>query len=480
MGICRKPRGIPRNDREHPTSDTHRLFDTKRQLCSMVIVQKSMQSGRQMEHRLTGSVESFFAWAARHGSFGIVCRTGIRGKLDVQRLVQAIQITVQRDAFLSAKQTRSGTWFGRLDVASVPPAITTICRKSSHHWQELFEDELNSDSAGRHSPAERGNIRAIILHGTTQHDLVLSVDHTICDGKALVGVIRSVVLVYSRLSTGQGEPSADHAKCFTPPLEALVSVPRRADAFFNSLTKKSVIRASSAKFRLLADTEHEEQNRIVFETLSPDETTVILQNARSIGLTITELMAIRLSEIWQAQQSRRSSFQMQINVDLRRNLGFGDPYQSGLYSFWDTAELPTNTELVPVIFQWIRCLTETAGVDSCIPPLGFRMLAAPLLTLCDRMMGPVATSDISLSNLGRISFPDSESEIEVESMHFAASQRRFGSLLQVTATTVQDQLCFACITREGISTLNGRLVLSDLIERLLRRPRITAMEMAVH
>lgn len=433
-----------------------------------------------MEQRLTGSVESFFAWAARHGSFGIVCRAGIRGKLDVQRLVQAIQITVQRDAFLSAKQTRAGTWFGRLDVASVPPAISTIVRKSPHHWQELFEDELNSDSAGRQSPDERGNLRAIILHGTNQHDLILSVDHAICDGKALVGVIRSVVSVYRSLGTGHGELSADRAKCLTPPLEALVSVPKRADAFFNSLTKKSVIRASSAKFRLLADTEHEEQNRIVFETLSPDETTVILQNARSIGLTVTELMAIRLSEIWMAAPGARSSFQMQINVDLRRNLGFEDLYQSGLYSFWDTAELPTNSKLVPVIFQWIRCLTETAGLDSCIPLLGFRMLSVPLLTLCDRIMGPVATSDVCLSNLGRLSFPDSESEIEVESMHFAASQKRFGSLLQVTATTVQDQLCLACTTRQGVSTLNGGLVLSDLIERLLREPRTTAMEMAVH
>lgn len=433
-----------------------------------------------VKYRRAGSVESFFAWAGSDGAFRIVCHVELQGVIDLNRLIDSIETAVQRDPFLSATLKHPETWLTAIEVSSRPPLISRLPRKSSHHWQEIFELELNRSPQEPRSSGLRPNVHAIIMHGTNQHDLLLCVDHALCDGKSMIGFIRAIVSIYNHRRQKTFDSSCEDAKSLTPPLESLVSIRSRADAFLRSLSNRTVIRAAMQpvqRHQLLELNEVTEQNRIAFDTLSVEETATIVANARAFGLTLTELLAVRLAELQQAKAQDRRAIEFQLSVDLRHTLGLENPYQSGVYSFWDNLSLANDDDAYSVIRHWVRHAKHVAGIERCVPPLGFRMMAVPFLILCDRVVGPIATSDLSLSNLGRLSFPDDGPGIRVESLHFAASQRRFGSLLQVTAASVENRLCLACVTRSGVACVNGRFVLSELIDRLLQQSRTGALDM---
>lgn len=426
-----------------------------------------------IKYRRAGSLESFFAWAGGQGAFGIVCRVGLQGTIDQDLLIRSIETAVQHDPFLSATLKHPETWLTAIALGSKAPRISLLPRKSPHHWQEVFEFELNRDPQEAQASGLRPNVSAIIMHGTHHHDLILCVDHALCDGRSLIGFIHAIVSIYNQRGQNTHSSSVENGKSLTPPLESLVPLRPRADSFLRLLSKKTVIRAPKGpanRLSLLQYGDVTDQNRIVFDTLSVEETAVITANARAMGLTLTELLAVRLTELRQAIGMGTHSFELQLNVDLRQALGFKDPCQSGVYSFWDNLSLQGDDEPLPIVRHWMRNLKGDAATQACLPPLGFRWMAVPLLTLCDRLMGPIATSHLSLSNLGKLMFPDNCAGIKINDLHFAASQRRFGSLLQITAATVENCLCLACVTRNGVSDLNGSFVLSKLIESLMQQP----------
>ncbi len=433
-----------------------------------------------VKYRRAGSLESFFAWAGSDGAFRIVCRVGLCGVIDLNRLIDSIETAVERDPFLSATLKHPETWLTAIEVGSRPPVISMLPRNSSHHWQQIFELELNRSPLEPHSSGLRPNVRAVIMHGTNQHDLLLSLEHALCDGRSMIGFIRAVVSIYNQHPQKSLDSVCEDAKLLTPPLEALVSIRSRADAFLRSLSNRTVIRTAAQapqRFPLLDGNKVSDHNRIAFDTLSAEETATIVGNARTYELTLTEFLAVRLAELQQANARDRRTTEFQLSVDLRHPLGIEDPYQSGVYSFWDNLSLANDEDAYSVIRHWVRHAKYVAGIEGCVPPLGFRMMAGPFLTLCDRVVGPIATSDLSLSNLGRLSLPEYSSGITVESMHFAASQKRLGSLLQVTAASVRNRLCLACVTRSGVSCVNGRFVLSELIDRLLKQSHTGAPDM---
>lgn len=427
-----------------------------------------------IKYRRAGSLESFFAWAGGQGAFGIVCRVGLHGTIDQDLLIRSIETAVQRDPFLSATLKHPETWLTAIALGSNAPQISLLARKSPHHWQEVVELELNRGPQETQAAGLRPNVHAIIMHGTHHHDLILCVDHALCDGRSLIGFIHAIVSIYNQHGQNTHRSSAENGKSLTPPLESLVPLRPRADSFLRLLSKKTVIRASKGpanSWSLLKCEDATDQNRIVFDTLSVEETAVITANARAMGLTLTELLAVRLAELRQALGAGTAAFELQLNVDLRQALGFENLFQSGVYSFWDNLSLQVDDEPLPMVRHWMRNLKGDAGTQACLPPLGFRWIAVPLLTLCDRLIGPIATSDLSLSNLGKLTFPDSCAGIKINALHFAASQRRFGSLLQITAATVENCLCLACVTRNGVSDMNGSFVLSELMERLMQQPQ---------
>ncbi|MBN2438631.1 MAG: hypothetical protein JXL20_08525 [Deltaproteobacteria bacterium] len=118
----------------------------------------------------------------------------IEGDVSVERLRQSLERVRKKHPLVGAKvvfDDRHQAWFSNHSIPE--PRVTVVDRQSESHWFEVFQDLQKKPYA----PQVRPMIDYALVRSDTLSDLILLASHSICDGSAMVILLRDIMESYA-------------------------------------------------------------------------------------------------------------------------------------------------------------------------------------------------------------------------------------------------------------------------------------------
>lgn len=165
--------------------------------------------------RPLGGIERMYWLLGLGASVNIVAIARIAGPLDPEVLAQALALAQRRHPMLRARlvELPGGPVF---DIGEAPPIpLRVFPRTGADHWRALAEEQMMAGLP----PGEAPPMRAFLLRGASESDLLLVYHHMMGDGAAGTALVRELVLDAGALTAG-GKPQAEPHP-LAPPLPTL-------------------------------------------------------------------------------------------------------------------------------------------------------------------------------------------------------------------------------------------------------------------
>lgn len=425
-----------------------------------VAINADTKAAGELRRRL-GETEALFHWACRRfEAFTISAVLRLRGDIDRERMQQAIRRAVCEDPYLTAI-LRDGL-APELTLASSEPRIEIRPRHASETWCGVMEDELNSPVQQSQDGVDHGQCRILLLLGNAEHELVISVNHVVCDGETLKRLLTSILDHYSQTSP----TTAPVASRLQPPYDQMNSFGHWLSSTLAFWRQSLITCRPRGKFRIPpGDVVSSQRDRtsLAFVQLPEDVSAKLFQRCRQLRLKVTTLLAAAsFQAILECGYSNRT-LQLQMNVDHRRLSTDSPPNPHGVASFWDLTRVRvTQEESLLELSRKLDSWVSTAGQRKFVPPTGYSRLVTMFLSYFARNPA-FSSSDVMLSNLGRLQLP----ELSVTGLSVATCQNSCGAVCGIVAATINHSLSLTIMTRRLVSHGKGRPVAMTL-ERILR------------
>ena len=413
--------------------------------------------------RRLGETETLFHWARnRFHAFTICAVLRLRGEINSERMQQAIRSAICEDPYLTA-MLRDGS-SPEITLAISCPRIEIWPRHASGTWRDVMEDELNSPVLQSQDGVDAGQCRIILLLGDVEHELVLSVNHVVCDGETLKRLLAGILQHYSQTSSN----TVPVARGLQPPYDQMKSFGHWLSSTLAFWRQSLISCRPRGKFRISPGdvaTNQRDRTSLSFLQLPEDVSEKLFQRCRQQQLKVTTLLAAAsFQAILECGYSSRT-LQLQMNVDHRRLSGDSAPNTHGVASFWDLVRVRVSPgesllELSRKLDSWV----STAGQRKFVPPTGYSRLVTTFLSYFAKN-SEFSSSDVMLSNLGRLQLPDEE--LSVTGLSVATCQNYCGAVCGILATTVNQSLSLTIMTRRLVSHGMGQPIAMTL-ERILR------------
>ena len=124
----------------------------------------------------------------------VVMVARIKGLISKDQLNSAV-LKVRKKHFLLGVRVSldddSAGWFIQKDVPEIP--VKVIPRFTNEDWIEVTREELKYSFSAETGPL----IRFVLLQSTEVSDLIITANHSICDGRSLVYLIRDIMVYLS-------------------------------------------------------------------------------------------------------------------------------------------------------------------------------------------------------------------------------------------------------------------------------------------
>lgn len=413
--------------------------------------------------RSLGETETLFHWAhTRFQAFTICAVLRLRGEINSERMQQAIRRAVCADPYLTAMLREDPS--PEITLAASIPRIEIRSRHATDAWCEVMEEELNSPVLQSRDGVHVGQCRIILMPGDAEHEIVVSVNHVVCDGETLKRLLAGILQYYSREESTMApvpvalQPPYDHMKSFGHWLSSTIAFWRQSLISCLPRGRFQIPRDDEAKGR-------EDRTSLSFLELPEDVSARMFQRCRQLQLKVTALLAAAsFQAILRCGYSNRT-LQLQMNVDHRRLSGDSVPNTHGVASFWDLARFQVSPEESLVeMARRLNSWVSTAGQRKFVPPTGYSRMVKTFLSYFAKNP-EFSSSDVMLSNLGKLQLP--EDVLSVTGLSVATCQNYCGAVCGIIATTVNHSLSLTIMTRRLVSHGMGHPIARTL-ESLLR------------
>lgn len=418
-----------------------------------------------ISRRRLGELESLFHWSSRrYQAFTLCAAVRLRGRIPARALQEAVRRAILQDPYLTS--TLGDGWRPEIRLSSAEPPVSVIPRTSDTMWQRWMEDEVNRPVRQGSGGTHLGQCRAVILHGTTDHEIVITVNHAVCDGESLKGLV-------ARILRQCPEPDAEGrhpAGSLAPPFDRTRSI-RQWAASVSAFVRQSIVscqsRGASSGGAEQPRADEGDHTFLSFVTLTPGDSARLFESCRAQGLKVTSVLAAAaLMSMIQCGLSR-DTMNFQLNIDHRRRDGRLHALAGGVASFWEVmrVDVAKDSQLRSLAASMNR-LNALAVRRNVVPPYGYGRIACCFM----RLLGGrrFSTSDVMLSNLGRIPAWASGENVNMTELRVATSQNSCGSDCGVIATTVSGALSLTVMTRRTIGDDRRRQLARTIEANLLQ------------
>ena len=413
--------------------------------------------------RRLGETEALFHWAGnRFQAFTICAVLRLSGQIDSERMQRAIRRAVCEDPYLTAILREGSS--PEITLASSEPRIEVRRRDGSETWRGVMEEQVNSPVQQSLDGTDSGQCRIIVLPGDVEHELVISVNHVVCDGETLKRLLAKILQHYSQTA----DTSAPITSGLQPPYDQMKSL-RHWMSSTLTFCRQSLISCRPRGRFLLPQPDvapgQSDRTSLTFLQLPEDVSTKLFQRCRQQQLKVTSVLAAAsLLAILECGFTSRT-LQLQMNVDHRRLSRDSAPHDHGVASFWDLLRVQVSpNESVLELSRKLDLWVSTAGQRQSVPPTGYSRLVTTFLSFFARKPG-FSSSDVMLSNLGRLQLTCDD--LSVTGLSVATCQNYCGAVCGIVATTVNQSLSLTIMTRRFVSHGMGKPIAMPL-ERILR------------
>lgn len=328
--------------------------------------------------RKVSNLERVFLW---NPNCNVVMNTKIKGYISPEKLSQTLERIRHMHPLLSAKivfDEKHDAWFSTDNVPL--PDVKKVHRVSDTTWFEELQRELQKTFNLETGPM----IRFILTYSEEMSDLVIICNHSICDGMALVYLVRDLLKNYIN-------PKEENQVIHPP--DIMDFIPKSGFSFSSIMTnvflkyaswqwKKNPYYFTNEDYEVI-QTEYWKKNLFgtVLLELNPHETENLSKMCKkkgvSIGSAITTAFIAAHEDI--VGPFAKSQKQISVPFDLRRHgndpigdvfcLGVGAPRFSYTYNakkpFWENVSVLHNE-----IHKRVKKL-DSAGLEipDCDPAL---------------------------------------------------------------------------------------------------------------
>jgi len=424
----------------------------------------SLSAKSEVAHRRLGELELLFHQTGkRFRAFTLSTVLRLEGSLCPLTAQTAVRRAISSDPYLTAKL--SSGWQPELALSPAEPVVSIVPRTSGHLWKSTLEQEVNSPVEQTNGQQHVGQCRAVILHGTDQHEIVISVNHVVCDGE----VLKSLIIRILRECLGSDAQQTNLPQSLQPPFDRTTSVRQWLGStigFFRQIALS--FRQSGGFSKQEGQTAEDPGDRTFpgFLTLSVQDSRQLFDVCRANGLKVTCVLAAAvLFAMLECGFSSRSLL-LQLNVDHRRQDARLMTLVGGVASFWELLLVRIgNGESMLSIARLLNDRLADAAQKNVVPPFGYGRLVSWFI----RWKGgrDYCTSDVMLSNLGRLATMPSSEQLKLSELHVATSQNGCGSQCGVIATTYADRLSLTVMTRSNLSGNQREKLLRQIEANLL-------------
>jgi len=141
--------------------------------------------------RKVSNLERILLW---HPNCNVSMVARIKGDVSVERFHSAIEVIRQMHPIVGTKivfDDEYNAWFSTDNVPK--PSFKTVTRISDTQWFEELQIEVQTPFNLQTGPL----IKFVLVHSKEVSDLVIICNHSICDGMALVYLVRDLLICYT-------------------------------------------------------------------------------------------------------------------------------------------------------------------------------------------------------------------------------------------------------------------------------------------
>lgn len=402
----------------------------------------------------------------------------VRGPLGAKALRAALDAAVRRHPLLGVRvaEAAGGPRFVRAGTPPVP--LRVVPRKGPDHWHAAAEEELATPLDAARGPL----LRATLLEGSDESDLLLAYDHLLGDMRGCYGLVRDLLDAAAQALDGRAPA--------LPPLPPRASMTDLLPPGARSPGLR--LRAATAKarlvWRLLAaqpavlprETDapaRGRRTRIVPRRWGPEPTARLAERAKAEGTTVHGALGAALLKAIAAEmpggRARRLGCISPVNL---RSYLEGQPGDE--FGFMGVP-IHTYHDVGPATGFWDLARAVRGGVQEVV---GARRMFVPLLVLekaapRSSAEGPalVARADAlplapaSVTNLGRLDGAGPFGPLMWEDFHFAGAMTTGGASITMAAATFRGRLAMNLLHPEPLVSRARATRVADATERHLRR-----------
>lgn len=301
--------------------------------------------------RKVSNIERAFLWKP-NSNVSMIVR--IRGEFSEEKLKTALERVRQIHPFVGARivfDSDHNAYFATDNVP--PPRLKTIKRDSDAHWFKELQNEIQIPFEMEKGPL----IRFILVHSKEVSDLVIICSHSICDGMALVYLVRDLLENYTDFTQEIKVLIPPHNRDFLPEVDSTSSQDmKRIIDYANMQWKRNPYYFHQEDYNALYSAYWDKNDFCtVLLELEPYETKLLSKQCKENGVTIGSAVTTAFIAAHEEVSGPFVNNQEQIMVpyDLRRHaitpigdvfcLCIGAPQFPFTYnarrSFWENSSL---------------------------------------------------------------------------------------------------------------------------------------------
>ncbi|MFE3192190.1 hypothetical protein ACFXHA_24490 [Nocardia sp. NPDC059240] len=421
--------------------------------------------------------ERWFWIVDRLSPANCVARVRIHGRVPVDRLEAAAAALVAEYPLLRmgvVDDAGRDPGFVPLDVPWIP--LRPVVSGDERAWVRELDVEMRTPF-----DIGKGLVRIVdiaVAPGSAGefHDIVLTVSHIVADGRSLTALLRKLV---THLGGDRGTPVFDREP--VPPADELIPAAARGFwryVYTNTFDQVAALLLRPRRLHTAAVALPDRRTRIVHRTLDRETVADLVSDCRRAGATVHGVLAAAVaSAVGSANSAPGGMVGIASPVDFRARLhpapdadelGVYAPVLVGFVPFgpgvplWAAARR-VKRQLAAGVRQG-RHLSTVAGMRFGTP----RAVepGARLARLVDRR----APWNVSVTNVGRVEFPDRVGDRRISGLTLAASNSCV-SALTVAVTTAHDEMRLAfCYVEDMLSEQQAGEFADTVLTVLRERP----------
>jgi NRPS condensation-like uncharacterized protein len=416
----------------------------------------------QSAYRRLGALEQVLWLRDRVIPFHFAVTAQVRGTIDSAALTHALEQLQQRHPLLRVKIAleQNGTPYFVEQSNAIPYRM--IARSGDVHWQTEAARELTEPFDWAEAPL----IRIVWLYSPDISDLIVVCHHAIADGMTTIKLIQEILSLLEY-------PHQAVLNCPVPPsLESLLPGNQPISNFLKVLASGMVYWQQFWQ-RMKPRQNHTLPGNSLLQVsagqLSPEITTQLIQHCRQEGTTVHA--AICAAWLFAIAQNDDSTQPLQCFSPVNLRPYFASLQECGLYisSARTTHTITSQTQFWQLARSLKSDLMQQANdIHQYVQQRTALTLANPSPEFVHRLFTKRCSSDVMVTNLGRLSIPQQYGNLFLSAVYGPIVLSGFEQERVCGVVTLGDRLFFTIVHQASEAMLVNQAM--QLLETVISQP----------